>query len=154
MSDVLRDELLRQGKEPTKKNMALLGDEWRKIYGMDIVMRKTLERAEKYERTVITGIRSIEEVEYIRHNAKSFCLVAIVADAEVRFSRRNELDPQTREEFFARDEIDIKNKGLGKVISAAEFCLVNNYSTKEEFHAEIDKLMTKIGISPTNLEQS
>ena len=34
-SDVLRDELIKQGKESTKDNMSLLADEWRKEYGMD-----------------------------------------------------------------------------------------------------------------------
>lgn len=144
MSDVIAEELVRRGLEPTKDNRSLLGDEWRKQYGMDIVIQKTLEKAQTYENVVITGIRSVEEVDFLRKNSKSFCLVAIVADLNIRFSRRDNLDPETLEGFTARDERDVKNKGLGKVIEMADYTLTNNYKTTEEFYKEIDFLMQKI----------
>lgn len=144
MSDVLRNELLKEGKEATKDAMSRLGDEWRMKYGMDIVMRRTLENALKHERVVITGVRSVEEVTFMRNNAKEMRLVAITADAEARYSRRNELDPQTKEEFFERDERDIKNKGLGKVIAMADYEIKNDYKTEEEFYKAIDELIGKI----------
>ena len=62
MSDVLRDELKAQGKEGTKEEMSLLGDEWRKLNGMDVVMKRTLEKAKQYDKVIITGVRSIEEL--------------------------------------------------------------------------------------------
>lgn len=144
MSDVLAEELVRRGLEPSKDNRSLLGDEWRKQYGMDIVIRKTLEKAATYENTVITGVRSVEEVDFLRKNSKSFCLVAIVADMDVRFARRDSLDPNTLEGFTARDERDVKNKGLGKVIEIADYTLTNNYKTTEEFYKDIDALMQKV----------
>lgn len=144
MSDVLADELARRGMEPTKDNRSLLGDEWRKQHGMDIVIRKTLEKAQAYDNVVITGVRSVEEVDFLRNNSKGFCLVAVVADQDIRFSRIGSLDPETPEAFTARDERDVKNKGLGKVIGAAEHTLTNNYTIHEPFYRDIDALMQKI----------
>lgn len=144
MSDVLADELVIRGLEPTRGNRSLLGDEWRKQYGMEIVIRKTLEKAQTYDDVVITGVRSVEEVEFLRKNSKNFCLVAIVADLQVRFARRDELVLETLEAFTARDERDIKNKGLGKVIDMAVHTLTNNHNALEAFYKDIDNLMQKI----------
>ncbi len=146
MSDVLRDELIAAGKEPTKMEMSKLGDEWRQKYGMDIVMRRTIEKASRFERAVITGLRSIEEVQFMRANAGSMYLVAVVADAEVRFSRRTPEDPKTKEEFFARDERDIKNKGFDKVIAAADYKLENNFDSTSGLYAEVDSLMSRLSV--------
>lgn len=144
MSDVLTEELGKLGRPKTKDQMSLLGDEWRKQHGMDIVIRRTLEKAATYVNTVITGFRSVEEVEFMKTNSGQFYLVAIVADMDVRFGRRNELDPDTLEGFTARDERDVQKKGLGKVIEKADYTLTNNYKTTEEFYRDIDLLLQKI----------
>jgi len=146
MSDVLRDALITEGKEPTKDNMSKLGDEWRKQFGMDIVMRRTLEKASRHDKVVITGVRSVEEITFMKANAKELYLIAVTADPEVRFKRRSEADPQTEYGFFARDERDVKNKGLDKVIAMADYEVNNNFQTKEEFYSEIDLLLEKTGI--------
>lgn len=146
MSDVLRDALIAENKEPTKDNMSKLGDDWRKKFGMDIVIRKTLEKASKHDRVVITGMRSVEEVTFMKANAGELYLIAIIADREVRFERRSEADSQTEKEFFVRDERDIRNKGLDKVIAIADYEINNNFQTKEEFYREIDILLEKAGI--------
>jgi len=147
LSDILRDELKAQGKQGTKEEMSLLGDEWRKLYGMDIVMKKTLEKAKQYEKVIITGVRSIEEYYFIKNNADEVYLIAVTADKEIRFDRRNELDPQIKDEFFARDERDIKNKGLDKVIRVADFEITNNYSSRDEFYKSIDDLMLEMRVN-------
>ncbi|MBU2589926.1 MAG: AAA family ATPase [Nanoarchaeota archaeon] len=147
LSDVLRDELKAQGKQGTKEEMSLLGDEWRKLYGMDVVMRRTLDKAKQYDKVIITGVRSIEEYYFIKNNADEVYLIAVTADKEIRFDRRNQLDPQIKEEFFARDERDIKNKGLDKVIKAADFEVSNNYSSRDDFYKSIDDLMQKMRIN-------
>ena len=143
MSDVLKEELIKQGKEPTKNNMSLLGDELRKKFGEDIVMKMLFDRIIGEKKVVITGIRSLKEIVFIRTKCDYFFLVAIEANKEIRFSRRKENDPQTKKEFFARDERDIKNKGLGEVIELADYKIINN-GTLEEFYKNIDKVMEEI----------
>lgn len=146
MSDVLRDELKRNGKEASKENMSLLGDEWRKKYGMGIVMKRTLKNAKRYEKAVICGIRSMEEVKFVRTNTKDFWLIAITAAPEIRFARRNELDPQDFNEFLARDERDIKNKGLDKVMNSVDYTIMNNYSSLEQLHKEIELSLKNLNL--------
>ena len=58
--------------------------------------------------------------------------------------QEDNLDPETLEGFTARDERDVKNKGLGKVIEMADYTLTNNYKTTEDFYRDIDVLMHKI----------
>ena len=140
MSDVLRDELVKQGKEPTKDNMSLLGDEWRKHYGKDIVIKRLLDKASTYEKVVITGLRSPEEVTYIKQQKPNLILVSVIAPLPLRFSRRTDLDPQTIEEFVARDERDIKNKGLDMVIEMSDY-KVWNLGTLDELYGEVDKFI-------------
>ncbi|MBI5872255.1 AAA family ATPase [archaeon] len=143
MSDVLKEELVKEGKEPTKENMSILGDRWRKEFGMDIVMRRTLENAKKQEKVVICGIRSLEEIDFIRRNAVDFVLIAVVADAKTRFARRSESDEQDFGGFIARDNRDIKNKGLDKAIACADYTIENNFSSLEDFYKAINALLAK-----------
>lgn len=141
MSDVIRDELIQRFQEPTKMNMSILADEWRKVYGCDIVMKKTLEKAVNFERVIITGVRSPEEINYLRSKVSKLKLIFIEASKDIRFSRRISSDPQTPEEFFARDERDIVFKGLGKVIEMADYKIKNE---DEDLYSQIDSIMQKI----------
>lgn len=147
LSDVLRDDLVERCIEPTKEEMSKLGDEWRQKYGMDVVMRKTLEKAKDYSKVVIAGVRSMEEFDFMKNNAKDVSLLAVIAEREVRFKRRSDLDPETEDKFFARDERDIKNKGLDKVMAVADYKIENNFETLDEFYKEIDKLMEKMRVN-------
>jgi len=140
LSDVLKEELVRQGKEPTKMNMSILGDEWRNLYGYDIVLIKTLEKGKDQKRLVITGIRSVEEVEHLKKNHPNFILITVNTSQFNRFARRKESDPQTQEEFMARDRRDIENKGLGKVIEMTDHT-IDNDGTMAEFEQKIDTLI-------------
>jgi len=137
MSDVLRVELIKQGRDPTKDNMSIIGDELRSKYGKDIVIRLLLEKAAVYEKVVITGLRSPEEVVYLKSNSNKFVLVSLYSPLESRFNRRNSLDPQTIEGFGARDERDIKNKGVEKVMGMADY-EIRNLGTIDTFYSEID----------------
>ena len=143
MSDVIKDELIEQGREPTKMNMSILADEWRKLHGKDIVMRKTLEKAENHDKVIITGIRSPEELDYLQNNTKRFKLIAIQASREIRYNRRSEKDPQTPEEFFERDERDILFKGLGKVMEKADYN-IKNEGPLEDIYLQIDSIIERI----------
>ncbi len=143
MSDVIKDELIQQAREPTKMNMSILADEWRKLHGKDIVMRKTLEKAQDHDKVIITGIRSPEELDFLQTNTKRFKLISIQASREIRYNRRSNNDPQSPEEFFERDERDILFKGLGKVIEKADYNIKNEGSL-EEIYAQIDSIIDRI----------
>ncbi|MFH0752846.1 MAG: AAA family ATPase [archaeon] len=144
MSDCLRDELIATSKDPSKGNMSILGDEWRAKWGYDIVIRRTLENASKLDKVIITGFRSVEEVEFMRGNSNNFQLIAIVASDETRFSRRTPDDPQDFDTFISRDRKDIQRKGLDRVLALADHVIENDsmgweiHEKAEEFMGELD----------------
>ncbi|MBW6451505.1 MAG: AAA family ATPase [DPANN group archaeon] len=143
MSDVISLELMKRGKQVTKENMSLLGDQMRKEFGNDIIIIKTLEKCKNFDNTIITGFRSPEEVSEMRYRSNNFFLFSINAEKEIRFSRRTDIDPQTESEFFERDTRDIDNKGLGRVIESADISIDNN-STFEKLDEQIDKNLKHI----------
>lgn len=143
MSDVLVDELIRQGREPTKANQSIIGDELRAKYGRDIVIKLLLNKAAAYDKVVITGMRSPEEVNYMKQNSAKFILIKLDSPLSKRFERKSEMDPGNIEEFAARDERDIRNKGLDKVMEMADYEIKNTGSLKE-FYSEIDMFMANV----------
>lgn len=142
--DALFAEAQARTLEPTKMNLSVLGDELRQSGG-NAVLAKILLKKIKGEKTTITGFRSPEEVDCIRNECEigEFFLIGISSAPAIRFKRRRPEDPQTEKEFFTRDERDIKNKGLGKVLEIADFHIENN-GTKEDLCAKVDGLMQKI----------
>ncbi|MCD6247050.1 MAG: hypothetical protein J7J87_01275 [Candidatus Diapherotrites archaeon] len=141
--DVIVPLMKSHGLEITKANAASFGNEMRAKYGMGVFGKKIAELMKGYEKVVVTGARSPEELTPIEALAERFHILRVEAPKELRFSRRTELDPQSREEFFARDKNDIENKGLGKVLELADLVIVNN-STLDELYKAIDELMEKL----------
>ncbi len=145
-SDVLRDALVAEGREPTKDSMSILADGWRKEHGMDIVTRRSLESVMGYDGDVVLlGLRSPEEADLAKEVCSDgrFVLVAITAAREERYQRRTSIDPQDKESFFGRDERDIKNKGLDKALGKADYVLENN-GTLQEFYSKIENFMGEV----------
>ncbi len=141
-SDCLFDEVRKRNLELNKMNMSQVGDELRKERGMDVVAQLVFEKAKNAnsEKAVFVGARSLEEVEYLKKNLEKCVLVRVVAESDKRFDRKNSQDAQGRDEFFARDERDVKNKGLGKVIELADEEIENN-SDFEALKKDVEKLI-------------
>jgi len=92
LSDVLKDALKTEGKEPTKENMADLGNTLRKKSGKDIVAKMLYERCQNQKRITIVGFRSPEEVEFFRKKTKDFTLIEVRAPQNTRIRRSSEQD--------------------------------------------------------------
>lgn len=141
-------ELKKQRKEISKENESKLGDELREKFGKEAIAKLLWSDVEKKkpEKTVLVGLRSAEEAEFIKKNSDEFYLIEVVADEDVRFQRRTKLDPHTKAEFLARDERDVEKKGLGKVCELADFTVENNHDF-EHLYKQVDELMEKwIGV--------
>lgn len=144
MSDVLANELKKRGKQITKRNLADIGDELRAKHGQAVVselLAQTIQQ-QNPEKVVIVGFRSLEELNPVRKFASSFQLVVVTAPEETRFERRSEKDPNNREDFFERDKIDLENKGLQKVIDAADI-IIDNTGTLEELFSKTEQKLKK-----------
>ncbi len=143
LSDVIKTELMRRGMVISKENMSKLGDIMREEFGRNVIAIKILEKASKFPKVAITGIRSPEEVKYFKYEADKFYFLCIEANEDKRFGRRSKADPQFRSKFFERDKRDIENKGLGEVIEKADYVIKNNHS-KENLYRKVDEFLKTV----------
>ena len=142
-SDFLKAEVAKRGLEISKENLAIVGDGLRKKDGMSVVARLLWDNAKNFEKVVASGCRSVEEIEFLKRRCKNAVLVCVKAKASERFERKLESDPQNSRDFFARDEMDIQNKGLDKVIELADITIENN-STLEDLKKKAEELVKRI----------
>ena len=134
--DVLIKELESRGMEVTKMNASIVGDELRKEYGMGVMAELLLKKAVA-PHIVVTGVRSVAEVEYFREKTDKFYLVLIKASPELRFKRRLDTDPDNMDGFLAREQNDRK-KGMYEVFAMADVSFENE-GTIEELHTKVDE---------------
>ncbi len=129
----------KRGLPLTKENMVSLGDELRKKYGQDAVAQRLVDEIKKSgsETIVVSGVRSPEEVIYLKKHSAKFVLIKLVADAKKRIIRSGNAN------ITARDNQDIKNIGLAKTLEMADITITNN-GTLEEFYRSIDKMIESI----------
>jgi dephospho-CoA kinase len=145
LSDIIEEELLKEGKELKRENFIEKGNELRKRYGDQVLVEVvTLTLSEKIEKQflIIDGIRNPGEVEFLRKKfGKDFILIAFDAPREIRFrrlrERKKEGDPKTFEEFLEIDETDLgKNQpeygqNVEECLKLADYLIINDGSVNE-----------------------
>ena len=154
LSDVLRDELKRRGKEVTRANLLETGFDLRKTRGFGVLAELAVEKCRKTpdcENFVITSIRHPDEIR--RLSAESdFFLLNLTAPAEIRFERLKkrgrENDPRTFDEFteFEKRESATDGPGqqLGKCAAMADFNMDNSRNDYETLYEKIDALIEQL----------
>ena len=148
LSDILREELEKQGKEITRENLIKLGNELRTKSGPGVLAERTNAKLSFEKNYVIDSIRNPGEVNALKQN-KNFFLINVDAAADTRFDRlkeRNrENDPQTKEEFEAleRKEEENEDKAAQQLKETREMTDVTlmNESSIEELGNKIDKVL-------------
>lgn len=143
-SDVLKKRLKQEGKEVTKMNMSIAGEELREEKGNAAIAKELMKIVEEkgWKEVVLNGFMSPEEVDYVRNRVMNFYLIEVQAAPKIRFERRSETEPDNEEGFFQRDERD-KRKGFEKVLEMDDY-IVRNNSTLEDLHLELDYIMADI----------
>src|SRR5262245_33974748 len=86
LSDVIRADLARDGKEPTRENMIERGRSLRERFGSAVLAERTLRGLATDRNHVIDSIRHPAEVEALRAGGE-FLLLWIEADSHLRFER-------------------------------------------------------------------
>jgi len=140
--DVFLDELKKKKMQPTKDNASKLGDELRAKGGRGVMAQLLFPKID-VEDAVVTGFRSPEEIEFFRSKTTKFFLIMLEAPADTRYGRRNESDPQSKDDFLGRDERDLQNKGMEAVFLMADFVIQNDVGV-EELNSHIDEIMEEI----------
>jgi dephospho-CoA kinase len=143
LSDEIRDELRRKGKEITRDSLIAAGNALRRRYGADVLARRVMKKVRA--RTVIDSIRNAREVAFLRQQ-KGFVLVAVEAPVELRFERARQRgraeSAGTLEEFVAKEKQEMRGGTSGQQIrhclDLADVTIVNDGSL-QALHRQIEE---------------
>ena len=128
MGDIIRDEAEARGIKMTPSSLGALMLELRREEGQDVVAKRCLAKIHKRDGLVIIeGLRSPEELYYLKNNAEVL-LIAVHASPATRFTRLLKRgrpdDPKDYATFRERDQRELK-LGLGSVIAQADKLFIN-----------------------------
>ncbi len=145
LSDVIREELQKRGKEPTRDNMIKMGNELREKFGPDMLARLAMKKVK--DKAVIDSIRNPKEVEYLRKQ-KNFIFLAVDAPAELRYERVKERgrgeSASTLQEFIEKEKEEMteceKGQQLQKCMNMADFVIINDGSL-EDLYQKLEEIL-------------
>jgi dephospho-CoA kinase len=148
MGDAVRREALRRGLEPTDSVLSSLSVQLRREEGATAVAKLTLKMIDPSAKMLlIDGLRSYDEFVFFKQKFENCVLVSIHASPKTRYQRwkgRGRLDdPKSYEGFLQRDLLEL-GFGLGTLMALADYHLVNQCVTLEEFKSECKKLLEHI----------
>jgi dephospho-CoA kinase len=120
VTDLLRAELHRRGVQVDRENLRTLSAEWRREYGLGVLVDRALEEFNKlkgeYVGIAIASLRNPAEADRIHELGG--VVMWIDADAKTRYERiqnnaearsRAGEDAKTFEEFLAEEEAEMEN---------------------------------------------
>ena len=145
LSDVIREELKKEGRELSRNNMIQMGNQLRVRFGADILARRIMERVKG--KAVIDSIRNPQELAFLRKQ-ETFILIAIDAPVELRYERVKERGREesasTLEEFMAKEAEEMTNSDKGQQLKncmALADCKVLNNGSLENLHQKLEKFL-------------
>jgi len=138
LSDVIAEDLNKQGLPNTRENKQERGAELRRLYGEDILMRKLFEKVKPGENYIFNGIRHPLEAQFLKN--KGGILIKVECNDKVRFERIQKRDNIEWEDFVA-----IEKRESERLIDRikVDFKIENN-GTPEGLYRQIDRLMKEI----------
>lgn len=134
LSDVIRDELKKKGKEITRDALIREGTRLREEGGTSVLADRILLTLDPEKNYVIDSIRHPEEVKALRRRS-DFTLWNITASQKVRFertrARNREQDPHTFEDFIRfekreEESSDPASQQLKATAALADHVIENN----------------------------
>jgi len=126
LNEVIIGELKRRRTSATKTNIEAVGNELRKKEGAASIVRTVLRTAPRGERIVVVGIKSLPEMKELRLTFPDSIVVRVDSDEEKRYTRKDRSDSVSREDFFARDDYDISENSLDRVLDSVDYVIDNN----------------------------
>ncbi len=145
LSDLIREELRKIGKEATRDNLIKMGNELREKGGHDILARRVMKKVK--DKSVIDSIRNPREVEYLRAQ-KDFILLAVDAPVDLRYERAKQRgraeSASTLQEFIKKEAEEMtdleKGQQLHNCMKMADFLVINDGSLKD-LRRKLEKLL-------------
>jgi dCMP deaminase len=151
LSDIVREELARNGESITREALRELGDELRRKSGPGILARLAAGKMQKGRDYVISSIRNPDEISELK-KLGAFTLVRVEAPIELRFKRakdRNrESEKATLEEFRWAEEAETASRNpasqqLHACMKSADKA-INNDNSLDHFHTKINVLLEEL----------
>lgn len=148
MGDAVREEVKRRGFVPSNEVISKLSTKLREERGPLAIAKLTLEIFNVGgERIVFDGLRSLDEMEFFKKTLGPCVLVSVHASPKTRYERwlrrRRVDDPSDFESFLKRDLNDL-SFGLGSLMVMADYHLVNDGISREEFKLVCSRLLENI----------
>lgn len=148
LSDVIREECVDRGLEPTRENLIALGNELRRAGGPSVLADRV--RLALSGRDVVDSIRNPAEVESLR-KSPGFILLKVDAPLEMRYARARARgrpgDGPGLEEFAAREERERSGNPLDQQIhrtmEMADLSVPND-GTLEDLHRRLDEMLATL----------
>lgn len=112
LSDVIREEIRKQGKDVTRELMIVVGRKLRTDGGPGALAELVLSKLDLSHDHIVDSIRNPGEVLALR-KSRDFVLVNVEADIQTRFqrcvTRARENDPVLFDEFVRLEEAELHN---------------------------------------------
>jgi dephospho-CoA kinase len=115
VSDLLRIECRKRGLEVVRENLRAISAEWRREFGLGVLVDKAVELAEErggYDGVVASPMRNVGEAQHLKDLGGT--LIWVDADPRIRYERirsanrgRAGEDDKTYEEFLAEQEAEM-----------------------------------------------
>jgi dephospho-CoA kinase len=114
VSDLLRIELRKRGQEVTRENLRALSAEWRREFGLGVLVDKAVELANEsgYKGVIASPMRNVGEAQHVKDLGGT--LIWIDADPRLRYERiqaanrgRAGEDNKTYEQFLAEEQAEM-----------------------------------------------
>ncbi len=159
LSDVLREEAAKEGKEITRAHLVELGNRLRNESGPSVLAERIFSRLDPEKHYVIDSIRHPSEVQVFRRRT-DFILAAVRAPERLRFERLRqrgrENDPKTFEQFQELEQREAQSsvesdQQLDRAISLHDTILENTGPLKM-LHDRIKDLLIEFSKKQTRPE--
>jgi dephospho-CoA kinase len=134
--DLTDREIEQRGLELNEENERFVRESLRKQYGMAAYAKLNLPRIDealKQSSVVIDGLYSWEEYTFLKnYYREGFCVVAVLASPETRYSRLTSRSSRrlTLDEATSRDVAEVEHLNKGGPIAMADFTIINESSLR------------------------
>ncbi len=152
LSDALREELRKRGKEVTRENLIELGNSLRSTHGHGVLAEMAIRAMKSDKNYVVTSIRNPGEVETLRKTRKDFVLLNVDAPVSTRFDRmkqrakKEDMSIASLEDFKKLEKQDESSDPaklqVVKVMKIADAVIVND-ADLATLHTNVDKFLAK-----------
>lgn len=148
LGTVIIEECEKRGLEVNGTNMGKMSSVLRYEGGEQVIASKSFNAIQQFledkpKIVIIDGIRSYSELAYFREKFDDVRLIAIITSLKTRKQRveaRKRIDLGTMGDFEVREQREL-GFGLGDVITKADYFILNENISKDNFTKQIENLL-------------